>query len=104
MNHIVKQPLKLIRNYHKNRILIDLTKISYYKLNNNYITFYSDKPATSGAFFFGFGFWISTNRTTVETIFWETNEAALDEFNSIQNDLNQYYNNIGLVQGVINQN
>lgn len=100
MNHITKTPLKLVRSYAGGKVLIDITKIVNFKLNSNYISFYSDKPAPSGAFVFGFGFWTSTNRNCVETICWGSDEEAFAELQSIQDDLNQYYN-IGLVQGIV---
>jgi hypothetical protein len=103
MNNLAKTSLKLVRSYSDNRVLIDLTKIAYFKLRKNYIQFYSDKPSASGAFIGVFGFMSSSNKNCIETIYWESDKEAKEEYDSIQTDLNRYYNNIGTVRGV-NQN
>jgi len=103
MNNLAKTPLRLVRNYAKNKVLIDITKIAYFKLRSNYIEFYSDKPSPSGAFFVVTGFMSSGNKNCIETIYWESDEEAKEEYDSIKDDLNRYYNNIGTVRGV-NQN
>lgn len=103
MNNISKTPLRLVRSYANNKVLIDITKIAYFKLHNNYIEFYSDKPSPSGAFAVFAGFMSSSNKNCIETIFWGSDEEAKEEYDSIKDDLNRYYNNIGLVRGV-NQN
>lgn len=103
MNNIAKTPLRLVRSYAKDKVLIDITKISYFKLKSNYIEFYSDKPSPSGAFMYVFGFMSSSNKNCIETIYWGSDEEAKEEYHSISEDLNRYYNNIGTVRR-INQN
>ncbi len=91
--------VRLVRRY-ANNILIDLTKISYLKLDNNSINFYNNTPSYGGAFFFTVGFSMTSSKNLLETISWSTNEEALKEFESINNDLNNYYQNIGCIKKI----
>ncbi len=89
----------LVRRY-ANNLLIDLTKLSAFRLDNNKIYFYNHTPNYGGSLIFGFGFGMTSTKNIFETIQWKTNEDALDEFNSIQKDLNIYYERIGLVNKI----
>ncbi len=89
--------IQLIRRY-ANNILIDLTKISYFKLDNNSIYFYNNTPNYGGSFFLSFGFSMTSSKNLLEVIKWDTTEDALNEFNDIQKDLNVYYQNVGTVK------
>ncbi len=89
--------IQLVRRY-ANNILIDLTKISYFKLDNNTIYFYNNTPNYGGTLFLSFGISMTSSKNLLETIIWNTNEDALNEFNDIQKDLNIYYQNIGTVK------
>jgi hypothetical protein len=84
---------RLVRVYNDGKLLIDLTKITSVKRDGCTLKFYSQGGRMEGSgFMIGVFGTFDSSTLPIYHGTWKEEDHAIQEFNSIQEDLNAFYN------------